>query len=150
MRHALLFALVLITGSCATPHAADRVVYRADEAPAPAVAPADRFHTPPQPTPARDMPESERIEWWERNRPARGHRPGHDQTLAPSVRVETVRVVERGHDHGWHDHVWHDVWWPSLAVSLGYWSRSHHGWRWGIGWHLPVWYGAHARLHRHW
>lgn len=76
------------------------------------------------PRPAADIPESERIAWYEANRP----RP---QT---PPRVEQVVVVEerpvwrdRYHDPHW-------GWWLPFSFHLGYRSGWRRGWGWGAGW----------------
>ena len=82
----------------------------------------------------RDIPESQRIAWYEAQRPkaAPVQRPVEvEREYVVRREYEPVRYVERPYVY--------DGWYLPFSLSLGWWGGRHgghrSGWGWGLGWH---------------
>ena len=81
-----------------------------------------------------DIPESQRIKWYEAQRPpaAVAYRPVQvEREYVVRHEYEPVRYVERS--RAW------DGWYLPFALSLGWWGghrHGHRGWGWGVNYNL--------------
>lgn len=84
------------------------------------------IETPASPRAASDIPEAQRIEWFE------AQRPGSDPVYRPTEFAEPVETVYVDRGGTWND--WH----VPISLSLGWWGggwgHRRHGFGWGLGW----------------
>jgi hypothetical protein len=91
------------------------------------------IETPASPRAANDIPESQRIKWFE------------DQVTQSDEGYRPTEYVERERDVVYVDRgYWRDPWYSPVSLSLGFWGgsgwghrrhhRGHGGFGWGLGW----------------
>jgi hypothetical protein len=135
-----LLTLALGAAACSSPDVAppSQVFF-------PTKKPMSLIEGPSVPPPANDIPESQRVAWFDAHRPPKPPPPPHVE------RVYVSEPVYHAHDH----HGWDD-WYLPISLSLGYWSGwgGHHGhddhhdhghdhggsWAWGVTYNSQWWH----------
>ena len=119
------YATLVVLAGCAAPATVPPPGMHYDDRPPMAI-----VVSPHVPVPENDIPESQRREWYEAQRPA--------PAPVTAERVVEQREPQPVYDHGYDQHC-DSGWLLPFSIGLGFWGSHGHdhghgsGWGWGLG-----------------